>query len=254
MSYIKDAEIVYSKMHTNQLPFYRVIDSDGKSLLDENDDENTGVDEAVNRLRDSLDNIVGLVTVVLSEKNKKQKATGGSVKGDFKYTLKLGDGSSKSPLNGFSEAQNDSFKSQLREQYEERIKLLTEKHESEKKQLRKEFETEKRIEKLELSLKEAKDGGIAEQYLPIIAGLLTGQQPNALSGISEEKKTPDPGSNKEIHLNGIPESNKQRLTNVLNRLFKRDGKLIEHLEMLAALAEQKPFKYKLAIETLKGEI
>jgi hypothetical protein len=247
MAYIRDPELIYNKMQTNGLPFYRVLDSDGKSLLDENDDENVSVDEAVNRLRDSLENTAGLVTVLLSAKNRAQKGAGGKIAGDFKFTVKLGD-TKGAGINGFTEANRDSMRQTLVDSFNEKLKLIEEKHAAEIKQLKKDHETEKRLEKLEADLKEAKSGGIADQYLPIIAGLLTGQQPNAVAGIPETENTASP------HITGTDEDNKVRMTTALNKLFKADKNFLIHLEMLAKLAESKPLIYKLAIEKLKSEI
>ena len=82
MAYLKDKEMIFHKMQTNKLAFYKVLDSDGKTILDRQDDDDCTVNEAENRLRDTLENLTGLITVVLSEKTSKQKAAGGNTTGD----------------------------------------------------------------------------------------------------------------------------------------------------------------------------
>lgn len=76
MSFITNPDIIFKKMRDNSISLYQVFDSDNKTQIDENQD-GAGVDESIDSLRSTLENLHGLVYVVIREDNtpKKRKAT-----------------------------------------------------------------------------------------------------------------------------------------------------------------------------------
>lgn len=236
MAFTRDPELIFSKMQANNLPFYRVIDSDGKSVIDTQDDTEVSTTEAVNLLRETLESITGLVTVILSPKNLAAKGAGGVNNKDFKFSLKLG---GEKNISGTETS--TGLSALLQQNYDQRIAALEEKHKAEIAAIKKEAETEKRISALELKLKESKDSDITEKLLPVLAGMFGVQAP-ALAGTPEAQ---------DAHITGIEELEpKARLMKAINTLISLDKDFIKNIEKLAELAKTNNFVYKMAISKL----
>ena len=226
MAYLKDKEMIFHKMQTNKLAFYKVLDSDGKTILDRQDDDDCTVTEAENRLRDTLENLTGLITVVLSEKTSKQKAAGGNTTGDLRFSIKLTDGTSSS-ITGVNDGAIEKLREAMQREFD--AKLLA---------IKKEHEAELRIKKLEDQILELKNGNSLDQYLPMIAGLFSPGSAPVIAGFPNEP-----------HITG-PDDFKTRLITAVNRLTKVDKNFVSNLEALADLAEKSPITYNLAISKL----
>lgn len=241
MAYIKDKEFIFNKMHSNKLAYYKVLDSDGKTILDQQDDDEVSVDEAANLLRDTLENISGLITVVLSEKSQRAKAAGGKI-GDIRYTIKITDTDAKG-LSGHEEVRNDTLRAAIAAQYEAKMETLIEKHKNEIALMKIQAEHDRKFNELNEKLKELKEGDMTEKVLPYLAGIFGNVVPGApaINGIPQEP-----------HLNGPADENKVRLMNAINRLIKLDRNFIDNLEKLADLAEKSPMTYSLAISKLNS--
>lgn len=240
MAYIKDKDFIFTKMHSNKLSYYKVLDSDGKTILDQQDDDEVSVDEAVNLLRDTLENITGLITVVLSEKSTRAKAAGGKI-GDIRYTIKITDTDSKG-INGHEEVRNDTLRSAIAAQYEAKMETLIEKHKNEIALMKIQADHDRKFNELNEKLKELKEGDMTEKVLPYLAGIFGNVVPGApINGIPQEP-----------HLNGPADENKVRLMNAINRLIKVDKNFIGNLEKLADLAESSPMTYSIAIQKLNS--
>ena len=220
--------MIFSKMAVNKMPFYKVLDSDGKTILDQNDDEDTTVDEAANRLRDTLENLTGLITVVLSDYSGKQKGAGGNKATNIRFSIKLTDGDIRG-INGNSELREDTLRNAISREYEAKFEALKEK-----------FEHEKAMAKMQAQIDEMKNGNDLDKYLPVITGLLS-QQSGALAGMPEQP-----------HITGTGDSPKERLLSAINRIIKVDSNFVENIERLADLAENNPMIYKIAIDKLKS--
>lgn len=227
MAYLKDKELIFQKMAVNKLPYYRVLDSDGKTILDAQDDEDCTVDEAVHRLRDTLEQLTGLITVVLSAKTTKQKGAGGNTQGDLRFSIKLTDENAKG-VSGMADMREDVLRAAIAREYEAKMDAL-----------RKEFEHKEEMRKLQDQINELKNGDSLEKYMPMIAGLL-GNQGAPIAGFPEQP-----------HITG-PADYKERLVSAINRIQKVDNQFIDNLERLADLAEKSPMVYKIAIDKLKS--
>jgi hypothetical protein len=237
MAFITDKDFIYNKMRTNNLAFYKVLDSDGKTLLDQQDDPDITAEEAAVRLSETLDKLNGLVNIVLSAKSGKEKNQGGAIKGDIKLTIKLSDGS----ISGHDLRRDEITAIKARES-EAVISALKDKHESEIKALHEKYKREAEMKELRDQIKELKDGNNMDKYLPMIAGLF-GVQPGAVAGFPEQQ---------EPHITGTDDvSPKERLAGAINRILKVDRNFIEHIELLANLAENNSLIYFGAIQKLK---
>lgn len=245
MAYIKDKEFIYTKMLTNGLNYYRVLDSDNKTVLDSQQDSDCNVDEAVNRLRDTLDNLNGLVNVVLSAKSGAEKAQGGTgPKGDIKLTIKLSD-DSKGGINGIEHQsmRSDELRAAMTREMEARIEAIETRHKAEISALKTEHANEKRFRELQDQIKELKENDYTKEVLPMISGLL-GNNGSALAGIPDQP-----------HITGIEgASPKERMVAAINTILKTDKNFVAHLEMLATLSEKSPVVYHMAIAELKKHI
>lgn len=248
MAYIKDKEFIYNKMLTNNLNYYRVLDSDNKTVLDSQQDSDCGVDEAVNRLRDTLDNLTGLVNIVLSAKSGAEKAQGGAnPKGDIKLTIKLTDGDAKG-INGLHQDQSlraDELRAAIVREYEAKLETQETRHKAEIERLKTEHANEKRFRELQDQIKELKENDMTKDLMPVISGLLSGQGSNALAGIPAEPHITGPGETV---------SPKERMVAAINTILKTDKNFVAHLEMLAALSEKSPVVYHMAISELKKHV
>lgn len=101
MSFVTNAKIITARMSEKNLRHYQVFDNDGKSLIDESPDEGDfTVQDSINSLSETLDNINGIVYIVIRGDNAARKRTAKSAdstetadkyKGIYKYTLKLGE-------------------------------------------------------------------------------------------------------------------------------------------------------------------
>lgn len=245
MAYIKDKEFIYTKMLTNGLNYYRVLDSDNKTVLDSQQDSDCNVDEAVNRLRDTLDNLTGLVNVVLSAKSGAEKAQGGTgPKGDIKLTIKLSD-DSKGGINGLEHQsmRSDELRSAMAREYEAKLEAAEIRHKAEIDRLKSDHANEKRYRELQDQIKELKENDHLKDVLPMISGLLNNNGA-ALAGIPDQP-----------HITGTDgASPKERMVAAINTILKTDKNFVAHLEMLAVLSERNPVVYHLAIAKLKEQV
>ena len=229
MAYTVDREIIFNKMVVNKMPFYKVLDSDGKTVMDIQDDEDVTVEEAQARLRDTLEALRGLITVVLSDYSGRQKGAGGNKATNVRYTIKLTDDESRSAINGPGALQReDTIRAAIEREYQAKYDALKEK-----------YEHKLAMQKMQDQIDKLNSGDQLEKYLPIIAGIF-GNTPGAVAGI--------PG---EPHITG-PGQAKERLAAAINRILKVDPDFVSNLERLADLAEKNPTVYKMAIEQLKS--
>lgn len=231
MAILHDSDWLIRKMLAEKLPYYQVLDSDGKTVIDENDDKEVDVNEAAKRLIDLFDQITGPITVKLSEKTKKEKGAGGSSR-NLSYTLKIDSKKNNSDVNGIGAVNNSAniaeIEARLEAKYEEKLAAKM-----------KEIELLRRIEKLEEE-KNAPDD--LEKYAPVI---------QAIAGMF--------GNGGGIPLNGSPNINGpgevnpvfSRINAAVKILYSNDKNFVENLEKLADIAKNRPFIYSMAISKLK---
>lgn len=227
MATVKNIDFILNKMLIDKMPYYKVLDSDGKMVLDENQDPDMGYDAASRSLRDTLENLKGLVHVALNNKTGKELSGGGAVRG-MRFTVKLDE---PSFINGTPQSSTDveSIREAIKAEYEAKFEAF-----------KKEVELSKRIEKLEEQLKEKEDSsGFNEMAMQMIAGMFGPQMPG----------TP---LNGQPNINGLDgRTNTERINEAIRTLWRNDKNFVEHIEKLAEIAEKKPMVYAIAIDKLK---
>jgi hypothetical protein len=230
MAFVKDHTFIIDKMQAEKLPFYQVLDNDGKTIIDENDDKETGVDEASRRLLDLFDRIRGTFTVKLSNKTKADKATGGAVR-NLTLVTKINETTPATPVQGIGAINSNAIaeiEAKLEEKYAQKFESF-----------KREQDLLRRIEKLE---EEKQEPDMLEKYAPYIQGLF--------GLINQAPGVPLNGS---PNINGPAESNPihSRINAAIKILYANDKNFVNNLEKLADIAQNKPLVYAIAIEKLK---
>ncbi len=245
MALIKDISLILAKMRNDKLQFYRVMDSDGKTKIDENDDPNTGLDAAIDSLENTLNACDGLVHVIISAKSTKDKAAGGDTR-QFKYAIKLGTGT-VSGIGAVGPAGN---------QWQMMMDLMNQNFKLQTDAMLQKFEDQKRYEDLQRKLGEIGEGNPYIEFAmkkldrmfpdgaPAAQPTVT-RQP-AIHGVPAEEKKPEPLKKIEM-----TEEQTKQLNYAIHCLLEADPNLIEHLTMLAKMAKEDPDIYELAIKKLK---
>lgn len=232
MAYVRDPKLIIDKMKSEDIKYFTVFDSDAKSVIDQQDDENVTSNEAQDRLQDLLWNLDGLVHVVLRTTSKKVRSAGGDLTtGTYKFSIRCSDSSKSIGSTG-----GNSFAG-----LSEILKLQAEKHQLEIQGLKTQFEMIKQMDDLRREIKEAQEGDSTSQWLPILQQFISNPQvmktaPKvALAGTEEPKPADD---------------RKAILQDAISRLYKIDPELHNNLAKLAAYAEENPTKYSLYLSML----
>lgn len=230
MAFVRDPKLILDKMKAEQLRFYSVLDSDGKSVIDEVDDEDIDSSESQDRLSDLLYSLEGLVYVTLRGSSKKKRAQGGDVAAKtYRYSIRLGNAvtsqqsGSNSGIAGFGEI----------------FKLMNEKHAMEMAALRKEMELREEMKELRRMIEEGNNQGI-EKYLPLLQNIF-----NSPTNMSTPRTIGIAGNDQDA-----VEDKKAILSDAISRLYKVDPELHNTLAKLAAFAEQNPTKFKMYLQML----
>jgi hypothetical protein len=231
-------EYVIEQIKVKKLPYFIV--KDGNSIIDVQDDDITP-DEAADALTNTLDALDdGIVTVLLSDKSSVDKSRGGRLQ-NMVYKVRVGNILAGQGNRGG--IQNISNYSELT-RYQDRIRelelLLAKKdHEFELYKLREEF-------------KGSKDKSVFDHPMAqaAITGLLNAWQK---SGVVTTNGTPPINGHDEVQSEKrLSADDKQKLKSAIMRLSALDDNLIEHLMLLADMAENKPETYKMAVNMLKN--
>jgi hypothetical protein len=230
MAFIKDPTYITDKMQSDKLQFYQILDNDGKTIIDENDDKEIGVDEATKRVSDIFERIRGTFIVKLSNKNKSEKATGGSIR-NLTFTTKINENGTTTPVQGIGAINSNTIaeiEAKLEEKYAQKFESF-----------KREQDLLRRIEKLE---EEKQEPDMLEKYAPYIQGLF--------GLINQAPGVPLNGS---PNINGPAESNPihSRINAAIKILYANDKNFVNNLEKLADIAQNKPLVYAIAIEKLK---
>lgn len=225
MAFVKNYELILDKMQKENLPFYQILDNDGKTMIDQNEDPEVSAHEAAKKMQDIFDSISGTVIVKLCNKTKEDKGKGGAIR-NITLTTKIPDHSNNSNIQGIGAvAPNISdIEARLEEKYNQKFEAY-----------KREQDLLRRIEKLEA---EKKEGNDVEKYMPLIAGIFGNQIPTPLAGN-------DP------NINGIDNEVHQRINAAIKILYRNDKNFVSNLEKLANIAQNNPIVYQVAIEKLK---
>lgn len=231
MAFITDPNYIIEKMVADKLPYYQVIDTDGKTVIDDNENPEVDVHQAAKRLQDLFERISGTFTIVLSSKTKAEKGAGGNAR-NLRLTTKIGNNYNNSSVNGIGAVNNSvniaEIEARLEAKYEEKLAAKM-----------KEIELLRRIEKLE---EEKNEPDMLEKYAPYIQGLF---------GLMNQ--APGVPLNGSPNINGPGETNPifARINAAVKILYNNDKNFVENLEKLADIAQNKPFVYSMAISKLK---
>lgn len=224
MAYAKSPDVIISKFKVEGFKFFSIVDADGKTLLDEQNDEELTHEEATDQLQAALDSYEGTVKVILRPINKKTRANGGIAQANYVYTIRLGS------VKGIGNTSDSS--SLMRELYDQKMQLM-------------ELNFKHREEMRELQEKQSNlTDKILEQVLPHIGSILP-----LLSKTPIPMVTPTPGiaghDDAPVTAEQVkPNETIQRLNAAVKRLYAVDKELATHLEQLADFAEKKPDKFK----------
>lgn len=224
MAFVKDKDFILQKMRADKLRFYTVFDSDNKTKIDENQDNEVSLEEAAQALANTMDNVSGLFYIVLSEVNNKTKGEGGvqTAKKNLKFTIKIGDepnrtisGPAQSP--GFNLEQ---IQSSLKTEMELRMQLL-------------EMQYKHKAEIEALKNQEEAPNPYVIEGLKMLQGIMGAQPSASMAPIAGPEVT---------HV--------QRLNGAVKRLLVADPNFTDHIEKLADIAENNPSLYNMAISFL----
>lgn len=228
MAYAKSPDVIISKFKAEGFKFFSIVDADGKTVLDEQNDEELTHEEATDQLQAALDSYEGTVKVILRPINKKTRANGGIAQANYVYTIRLG-----SAAKGIGNTSDSS--SLMRELYDQKLQLM-------------ELNFKHREEMRELQEKQSNlTDKILEQVLPHIGSILPLLSKNPIPML-----TPTPGiaghDDAPVTAEQVkPNETIQRLNAAVKRLYAVDKELATHLEQLADFAEKKPDKFKSVI-------
>lgn len=225
MAFVKNYELILEKVQKENLPFYQILDNDGKTIIDENNDPDVSAHEAVKKMQDIFDNITGTVIIKLCSRSKEDKAKGGPAR-NITLTTKIPDTSNNSNIQGIGSVSPNiaEIEARLEEKYNQKLEAY-----------KREQDLLRRIEKLEA---EKNEGSDVDKYLPLIAGIFGNQMPVPLAG--NDPNINGPGN--EVH---------ERINNAIKILYKNDKNFVSNLEKLAQISQNNPLVYAVAIEKLK---
>jgi len=221
MAYTKNIKFVTTAMERKGWKHFRVDGADGKTVYVQDDPE-ARLQDNVAMLEDVINQHTGLLHIKIYERSGRVKGNTGSTKNYLNFIIDTNDRHpAMAGIQGPVQPATD---------YEALLKAQEDR-------LRAEFKKDMEILDLKRQLKESREESSLDKYLPTIMGLF-GQQPVPVAG----------------HADDTPEINtpKQRLNAAVQRLLAVDNNLIEHLEQLADLAENKPEVYKMAITQLNN--
>jgi hypothetical protein len=210
MAYAKNPDVIVSKFKAEQLKFFTVVDADGKTILDEQNDEEISQEEATDLLQAALDSYEGTVKVILRPVNKRARANGG---------IGNADGGASALMRELYEQKMEMF--QMNFKHREEMRELAEKQTN---------LTDK----------------ILEQVLPHIGSIL----PLLTKPANMFTPTPGIAGHNDAPVTAEqvqPNDTIQRLNAAVKRLYAVDKELATHLEQLADFAEKKPEKFKSVI-------
>lgn len=242
MATIRDRQVIFDEMLTRNLNFYKVLDSDNKTLLTAQQDKDCTATEAEKSLREFLDKLDGIVYVVLSAKAGDEINNGGNIKNQtFKYQLKLGDSASVPGINGTGGGNSIGAMTLAIEQVEAKMEAKME-------AMKKDFEHQEQIRKLKDEIKELKDGDqIKEKGFAMLEQLLAQGTTPGVTGFNNSEANPGITG---ITGPGTPTERTLRLQAAIKKINSVDKDYLEHLEMLADIAINKPLVYAEAIRKL----
>ena len=223
-------------MRTHQVRFWKLKDSDNRSVLGEQRNEDLDVEQSIHQLEQAFSEIEGKYVILeLRGRSPKERGSGGDTKTtSFELRVSIQNLSGQ----GVGIAGNGYMSSDI-QRLTERINQL----ETDKIRIEHKFE----IDSLKKEISELKEGNPALDA--IIAGLGNLIQPKmAPNGAAPEPAQPVRA------LAGVDQKKPGKIQAALKRLAAIDSQLIETLECLAAFAESNPDQYTAYVQMLKSQM
>ena len=216
-------DFVLDIMRTNDLRFFKVMGSDGKSLIVHQIDDSYTIDQAVEYLERTFERVTGTLYVTL---NPRAKMGAGGDSRILKFMVDTRD--LETAETGADTTGMVSGIGAIEEKFNARIEALEQK-----------YFYESKIKELERELSEAKEGN--PMIDKVLSGLmpLLAQQPQAVAGTSGED-------------DGDVDSTRIRISQAVQRIMAIDPKFVDNIEALADLAENNTAMYNMAIGQLKN--
>ena len=227
MSTLVTQDYAFRLMREHDCRFWKLKDSDGKSVLGEQKSDEVGIEESVRKLEDTLAELNGrFVNLEARSRSSKDRGAGGDLKsGIFDLRVKLdgnGIGSTATASPSINPALYD------------RIAGL-------EKQLL-EVEYKHKMSDLQRQIDELKEGNpMLDQLVPVLSGLFAQGNPGGTAAAQAPA------------LAG-PEKKQGRVKELLVRLSKVDPNVLETLECLVKFAEANPSQYLGYVNMLKSQV
>lgn len=239
MAFIKDISPVIAKMKAERLLFYKVFDTDGKTLIDCNEDPGVGMDTAISSLEAIVGSLEGTIHILISGKSSKEKGEGSPGK-NYKFTLKCGSPNSGAiGHTGFN--QMETIMGLMQQNFNTQLQMFTQK-----------FEDQKKYEDLKRAIS---DQDPNDHYIQFAMKKLDRMFPdppqNNQRPVASINGTGSESDKKPFKKVEMTEDEKNKLNLAVHVLLEEDPKFIEHLTMLAELAKKDKDIYEMAIAKLK---
>lgn len=240
-------DYILKRMGDDGIRNYAVYDRDKKTVIEEHKDDSLTVDQAIERMRSTLEYCDGLVFVELATMSKAERAKGG---GQIKNALipvqcggaVAGIGSTNGGGNNISIG---AITNALEEKFNARLDAME-----------KENKLQRKIEELERELREAREVNPTTQA---IMGLLPNLLPQVVNGIFGKVPAPIAGHGTEppvVEVQATTEATAEELeivNDALTRLFAIDSELPQTLQKLAYMAENNKPMFDMARKMLYNQ-
>lgn len=232
MAFVKK-QFVYDLIKSENLKFFDVKDSDDKTLLFSNQDEDKSTIEAYNMLEDFLEEQVEpgtVVYVLLSDISRKAKKNGGNWD-NRKFRVRTGREVGKQNERSIGYISSNEMGYDVKSLYEKNLQLHLENQKLADKLERREMEI-----KFQNQIDKLKDESPMEKYIPAIMGLFTqGKQAASMAAIH--------GAEEQTAEQQAVSNDKERLQGILKRLREIDKNYIDTLDLITKFAEKDSNKY-----------
>ena len=223
-------EHVYEMMRKNDCAYWRITGtSGGRNLIDENDTEES-VENGIELMQTCIEMIEdNFVCIVISDRNKKEKAKGGRNYEQFEFRVNLHKSETSTGLSGM----NNGVLGLLIISMKENSELMRQVNDEQRK---------REMDELNRKIDELKKGDKIDKYRPYL---------DKLFDVDSSKQRISLAGNDDGEVNETEVQKQQRIRKALIRLNKVDSHLPDTLTLLANFAEKNPDDYKFYMQKLQ---
>jgi hypothetical protein len=234
-----NTEYILKRMRADGVRNFSVLDQDKKTVVEEVKDDSLTVDQAIDRVRDTLDFCTGLVFVELCPMSRQDRRTGGAELKKPNCLIPVHCGGSRpaggnAPMSGIGSTGPS---------YQDLMAAQEQRFNDRMDALEKDFKHKKEIEDLQRQLAEAKEGNPTVDKiinnLPVIAGFLGFKTPTGIAG-------PGPGVDTNPEALEFTDQDDEFAETQIKRLLAVDPDFLQVLKRLADMAETNPPMYEMA--------